>query len=156
MSKPFDATTKDLIRNHPKDWLDFLGLPARSVTVSETDLSTISADADKILIADADPPYAANLEIQSNYKLDDAERFMFYSVLAGRQTGLHVRTVVFLLRPAADGPCMRTELQHGFPEEPPYLQFRFRVVRLWEQSAAAFLSGGIGLLPFVPLCNISQ
>jgi hypothetical protein len=50
MSKPFDASTKNLIRDHLKDWLDFLGLPVRSIKVDDTDLSAVSVAADKILI----------------------------------------------------------------------------------------------------------
>ncbi len=152
--KPFDVTTKQLIRDHPQDWLNFLGLPFRDVTLADTDLSTVSADADKILIAEADPPYVAHLEIQVKYKTDDAERFMGYNVVAGRSTGLLVRTIVFLLRPEADGPGMRTNLQRQFPNEPPYLQFNFRVVRVWEQPVAALLEGGIGILPLAPLCDV--
>jgi hypothetical protein len=84
--KPFDATTKEMFQNHPKDWLDYLGLPVVSVTVVDADLSTVSPDADKILVVDADPPYIAHLELQSGYKPDDAERFMRYNILAGAFT----------------------------------------------------------------------
>jgi predicted transposase YdaD len=146
--KPFDATSKELIRNHPKDWLDFLGLPARSVTLTDADLSTVSAEAD--------PPYVAHLELQAKYKPDDNERFLVYNVLVGRQKGLPVRTVVFLLRPEADGPGMKTALQRQLPGEEPYLQFRFRVVRVWEQPVEAILEGGVGLLPLAPLCNVTS
>jgi len=113
------------------------------------------ADADKILVVDAEPPYIAHLELQSTYKPDDAERFMVYNVLAGRKHGLLVRTVVFLLRTEADGPCMRVPLIRQFPDEPEYLPFKFRVVRVWEQPVEMILQGGVGLLPLAPLCNVS-
>lgn len=154
--KPFDATSKELIRNHPKDWLDFLGLPARSVTLTDADLSTVSADADQVLLVEADPPYIAHLELQSKYKPDDNERFLLYNVLVGRQKGLMVRTVVFLLRPEADGPGMKTALQRQLPGEEPYLQFRFRTVRVWQQPVEAILEGGVGLLPLAPLCAVGE
>jgi hypothetical protein len=60
--KPFDATTKDLIQSHSKDWLTFLGLPVNGITITDADLSTVSPDADKIIVVDADPPYIAHLE----------------------------------------------------------------------------------------------
>jgi len=153
--KPFDATTKELIRSHPKDWLEYLGLPSRSITLTDADVSTVSAEADKVLVVEADPPYIAHLELQAKYKPDDNERFMVYNVLVGRQLGLPVRTVVFLLRPEADGPGMRAGLQRQFPGEPAYLQFNFRVVRVWEQPVQVFLQGGVGTLPLAPLCNIA-
>src|SRR5580658_7094010 len=128
--KPFDATTRELIQKHPKDWLDFLGLPAVSVTVVDADLSTVSPDSDKLLVVEANPRYIAHLELQSTYKPDDAERFMVYNVLAGRKHRLRVRTVVFLLRPEADGPCMRVPLIREIPDEPEYLHFKFRTIRV--------------------------
>ncbi|HLK58254.1 MAG TPA: DUF4351 domain-containing protein [Chthonomonadaceae bacterium] len=153
--KPFDATTKQLIQTHPRDWLDYLGLPVRSVSVTEADVSTISADADKVLIVEADPPYIAHIELQSGYKPDDDERFLVYNVLVGRQNGLLVRTVVFLLRPEADGVGMHAPLQRQFPDELPYLRFSFRVVRMWEQPVEGILQSGVGLLPLAPLCNVT-
>jgi predicted transposase YdaD len=153
--KPFDTTTKELIQDHPRDWLDYLGLPVVSVTVVDADLSTVSPDADKILVVDAEPPYIAHLELQSAYKSDDAARFMRYNVLAESIHDLLVRTVVFLLRSEADGPCMRVPLTRQFPDEPEYLHFKFRVVRVWEQPVDAILQGGVGLLPLAPLCNVS-
>jgi hypothetical protein len=154
VSKPYDATTKELIRNHPKDWLDYLGLPARSITITDTDLSTISAEADTVLVVDADPPYIGHFELSAKYKWDDAERFMGYNVLMGKQYDLLVRTVVFLLRPEADGPGMRGPVVRQFPDEAPYLQFHFRVVRVWEQPLESFLQGGLGMLPLAPLCDV--
>ncbi|HLK61379.1 MAG TPA: hypothetical protein VKU00_32820 [Chthonomonadaceae bacterium] len=92
-----------------------MGLPARSVTITDTDLSTVSADPDKVLVVEADPPYIAHLELQSNYKADDAERFMGYNMMVGKHHGLLVRKVVFLLRPEADGPGMRAPFVRQFP-----------------------------------------
>lgn len=107
------------------------------------------------LVVEADPPYIAHLELQAKYKFDDDERFLVYNVLVGRQNGLPVRTVVFLLRPEADGPGMRAPLVRQFPDEPPYLQFDFRVVRVWEQPVESFLRGGVGMLPLAPLCDVT-
>ena len=54
--KPFDATTKDLIQRHPMDWLEYLGLPVTSIIIADVDLSTVSPNADKILVVESDPP----------------------------------------------------------------------------------------------------
>jgi hypothetical protein len=121
VSKPYDATTQYLLETHPADWLALLGLPARSVTVIDADLSTVTAEADKVLMVDADPPYIVHIEPQSTYKPNMARRFMLYNVLIDNQTELSVRTIVLLLRPEADGPVMRTLVQRQFPDEEPYL-----------------------------------
>ena len=154
MAKPFDATTKHLIEARPKDWLDYLGLPAQTVRVIDADVSTVTADADKVLMVDADPPYIAHFDLQAEYKPRDNERFMVYNVLLGYQHNVLVRTVIFLLRPAADGPLMREPLQRGFPDKLPYLHFEFRVVRVWEQSVQTFLQGGLGTLPLAPISAV--
>lgn len=155
MSKPFDATTKHLIEGHPKDWLNYLGLPVRSVTVIDADVSTVTADADKVLRVEADPPYIAHFDLQADYNPRMNERFMVYNVLLGYQHDILVRTIIFLLRPAADGPLMRAPLQRQFPAETPYLQFGFRVVRVWEQPVQTFLQGGLGTLPLAPISDVT-
>ena len=53
---------------------------------------------------------------------------MVYNVLAKRKHRLRVRSVAFLLRPEADGPCMREPFVEQFDGEDPYLRFEFRVV----------------------------
>lgn len=56
MSKPYDATGKDLLTSYPTDWLHFLDLPAPGVEVIDTDLSTVTAASDRVLkVLDAEP-----------------------------------------------------------------------------------------------------
>jgi hypothetical protein len=47
--KPFDAATKHLIESQPGDWLEYVGLARVAVDVVDADLSTVTADADKVL-----------------------------------------------------------------------------------------------------------
>lgn len=42
MGTPFDATTKELVRLHPEDWLTLLGLPPASCELVDADLATVS------------------------------------------------------------------------------------------------------------------
>ena len=62
-----------------------------------------------------------------------------------------VRTFVVLLRRSADSAELTGTRQREFPGEPPYLVFRYGVVRVWQLPAGTFLSGGLGILPFAPL-----
>src|SRR5439155_13170859 len=50
MPLPFDATLKQLVQAHPRDWLDALGVPAgEPVEVLTPDLSTVTRFADTVL-----------------------------------------------------------------------------------------------------------
>jgi hypothetical protein len=73
-----------------------------------------------------------------------------------RRHGALVRTVVVLLRKSADWPELTGTFQRGFPSEPPYLVFRYGVVRVWQLPAEMFLSGGLGILPLAPLSAVAE
>jgi len=154
MPKPYDITTKYLIESRPQDWLRLLGLPLGEVEILDADLSTVIAEADKLIRVNAEQPYIAHLEMQASYKPDMADRFMVYNVLAGYRTGLPVNTSVFLLRPEADGAVMRQPIHKRFLAQEPYLQFHFRVVRLWQEPVEKYLEGGLASLPLAPLCYV--
>ncbi len=156
MPKPYDVTLKSLIELHPLDWLRWLHRPLGEIALIDADLSTIIAQADKLIRVGSEEPYIAHIEMQSSYKPDMADRFMEYNVLAGIRTGLPVDTTVFLLRPEADGAVMRQPVQKRFMGGEPYLQFHFRVVRLWQEAVETFLEGGLGMLPLAPLCAVSS
>lgn len=50
MSKPFDATTRELLEAFLRDWLwVLLRLDVEHVSVFDSDLSTITSEADKVL-----------------------------------------------------------------------------------------------------------
>jgi len=50
MPMPFDATMKELIRNHPADWLGHLGRPITGPPeILSIERSTISASADTLI-----------------------------------------------------------------------------------------------------------
>jgi hypothetical protein len=67
-----------------------------------------------------------------------------------------VRTVVVLLRKSADAPELTGTLQRGFGGEPPYLVFRYGVVRIWQLPPETFLSGGLGIVPLAPLSAVAE
>ncbi|GDX41279.1 hypothetical protein LBMAG21_15710 [Armatimonadota bacterium] len=156
MPKPYDVTLKSLIESHPLDWLRWIGLPIGTVDIIDADLSAIIAEADKLLRVNTEQPYIAHIEMQASYKPDMADRFMRYNMLAGIRTELPVDTTVFLLCPVADGTVMRQPVMKRFMGGEPYLQFHFRVVRLWQEPVEAFLEGGLGMLPLAPLCAVSK
>jgi predicted transposase YdaD len=151
MSKPYDATTKYLIDLDPSAWLRLAGVMAENSLVQtlDSDLSTVTASADRLLRMLTPYPHLYHLELQASYDGRQDERVHWYSTLARYEYRLPVRSIVFLLRPQADGPRIRGE----FVDEDRIhrLAFRYQVVRLWELSPETLLAGGLATLPLAPL-----
>ena len=110
MSKPYDATGKDLIADYPADWLRFLGRTAPGVEVIDTDLSTVTAASDKVLkVLDADP-WLLHAELQSGPRTDLDEQLHWYNTLIGHRHRMRVRSCLILLR-RCDPPTTAVQLQ---------------------------------------------
>lgn len=156
MSHPYDASTKYLVEVRLADWQPLSGRPTTArVAVIDADLSTVTAAADRVLRIEETPPWLMHLELQSSRDPDVPVNLHVYNALLERRHGLRVQTVVVLLRPSADAPELTGEWQRGFPGEPPYLVFRYRVVRVWELPPATLLQSG-GLIPLAPLGSVTE
>jgi hypothetical protein len=143
MSKPFDATLKDLIRAYPADWLAQVGERVTAPPeVLSVELSTVTAAADALIRVGR---RVVHIDVESGPDDSLAERMLLYNVLAHRHTGLPVRSVVVLLRSNA--------ARAGFTGRVAYegLSFRLDVVRVWEVPADALLEAGVGLMPLAVL-----
>ncbi len=105
-SKPFDATMRKLIELEPAAWLRFLHIPIADparVQVIDSNLSTITAEADKVLWVDEPVPWIEQLEFQAGRDAELPDRVHWYSTLLHRSRKVPVHTTIVLLRPAADG-----------------------------------------------------
>nr|MDQ2731448.1 DUF4351 domain-containing protein [Armatimonadota bacterium] len=130
------------------------GLEAEDVEVINSDLSTITTEADKIIRVNRPWPYIGHVELQASYKADVPGRALRYNVLGTYRHQLPVVSIVVLLRREADGPAMTGELEYRFGLDEPYLRFRYRVVRAWEKPVEEVLAGGLGTLPMAPLSDV--
>src|ERR1051325_1097294 len=101
MSKPFDATLKELIASYPADWLTQLGVPVtHAPEVLSADLSTVTAAADTLIkVGDL----VIHIDLESGPDDFLARRMLLYNVLAHHRTGLPVHSIVVLLRAHAVG-----------------------------------------------------
>ena len=139
MSKPFDATLKELIRASPTDWLTQLGVPVTgAIEIVSADLSTVTAAADTLVrVGDR----IIHIDVESGPDDSLARRMLLYNALAHHRTKLPVRSIVVLL-------WSNTRLANQTDRvEYENLSFVFEVVRVWELPAEGFLHGGLGLLP---------
>jgi predicted transposase YdaD len=98
--KPFDSATKELLEKNPRAWLELLlGRELGEVRVVDADLSTITTEADKILLVEQPEPWIVHVEFQSSYNAALPLRVQRYNILAHYRHGLPVQSVVVLLRP---------------------------------------------------------
>lgn len=155
--KPFDAATKQLVELSPGDWLAYLGLTGSGAELIEAEVSTVAAQADRVLRVQAEPsPYLAHVEFQASYAADMGERMLRYNVLLRYRHGLPVRSVLVLLRRAADGPAMTGVVgQDRKPDDPCFLHFGYQIARVWQKPVESVLRGGLATLPLAPLADVS-
>ena len=121
MLKPFDATMREIYEIEPVAWPDFLALPVPDpslVDVIESNLSTIAAEADKLLRIGGPSPFILHLEFLSGRNMAYPDQALWYNTLAEPQA-----RVAGLVRggpappggrrPRADGRLMRRKSPAG-------------------------------------------
>jgi predicted transposase YdaD len=157
MATPFDATTKELVRLHPEDWLELLGLPPASCELMDADLATVSTEADRLIRVLTQEPYLVHIEFQAGHDGHKVPgRMLRYNVLAGEQTEHIVLSYVILLRPEADSPALTGSVVRRRPNGSSYLHFEYEILRLWQVPVSHVLRGGVSTLPLALLCDLSE
>ena len=154
MAKPYDVGVRVLIEQYLPDWLALTPRKAQgAVRVIDSDLSTVSAEADKLLYIEDLQPWILHLEPQANWDGNLEKRMSWYNGIVSYKHDCLVHSVIVLLRREADSPRLTGEYIQQFPGDPPYRIFRYQVVRIWQMSANELASGGWGLFPLAPLCD---
>jgi predicted transposase YdaD len=156
MPQPYDTSAKYLLARYPAEWLTTLLAPgvADPVAPIETTLAMVNRQADQVLRVEASEPWLVHVELQANPDPRLDQRMLEYNILLGGQHGLAVRSVAILLRPLADRRGRSGVVRRELPGGQRYLDFRYTVVRLWEQPVEALLAGGLGTLPLAPLAAV--
>jgi predicted transposase YdaD len=155
--KPFDPTLKTLVELDPASWPALFGRPTGPTEIIDADVATVSGAADKVLRVAARPPYLLHLEFVAGH---DAARLPSrlharHALLNDRHE-LRVRTGVVVLRPEADSPQLTGVYECSFPDEEPYLIFRYQVLRVWQLDPDTLLAGGPALLPLAPISAVTE
>ena len=156
MPKPYDAATKFLVEMEPEAWPVYVGLPPAPADIISADLSTVTSDADKVIRVNAVPPYLLHVEFHAGPNEDLAYRTLHSNVLLGYRHKIPVQSVIIALRKFSRQAGLSGRFEYGWSDNPPYLQFSYRVVRVWEQSVEQALRGGLSTLPLAPLANVAQ
>ena len=154
MVKRYDASIKHMVELHPADWLAAARFPiGDSVTVIDADISSISPAADKVLRVGGPYPYIGHLEFQANPDPDSivGRCSIMWCWAGGTCCRFEVRYFCFVPRPMP----ARTGVVRDVAADDSMLEFRYRLVRVWEQPAEFFLSGGLGTLPLAPVSAVA-
>ncbi|MFN0072345.1 MAG: hypothetical protein ACKVVP_12755 [Chloroflexota bacterium] len=155
MPGPFDTTTKLLVQTYPDDWLSYLGLSSQvPAQVIDADLSTVAAEADKVLHIPEPIPYLVHLEFQASHDPKIGQRLARYNVLLNYRHNVPVLSVLVLLRPSADHPSTSGHWSVSTPSGGGRHDFRYAVRRIWTEPAQQLLRAPLGLLPFAPLADL--
>ncbi|OWK45390.1 hypothetical protein [Fimbriiglobus ruber] len=155
--KAFDATVKALVEVAPESWPAFAGVPGGPTEAIDSDIATVSGAADKVLRVHTEPPYLLHLEFVAGH--DAAQLPVKLHVRNGLLDDKHnllVRTVAILLHPEANSPQLTGTHTRRFAGEDSYLEFRYRVIRVWELPPELFLTGGPALLPLAPISAVTK
>ncbi|MCI0701610.1 MAG: DUF4351 domain-containing protein [Planctomycetia bacterium] len=157
MSKPYDATSKDLIETDPVGWVTFLGCPAppSAVRLVDADLSTVTTDTDKVIRVDHPERWLLHLDIQTGATSEMERRLLRYNALLHHRHGVPVVSVVVLLRQTSNMAWLTGQLPITAPIGTAW-EFRYEVLRVWERPVADFLNGPLGLIPLAPLANVTS
>jgi hypothetical protein len=155
VSLPFDATLKDLVRRHTADFERAFGLHgSQPAHVMNVDLSTVSAATD-IVLGYGDPPDSlTDLNFQSAANAGLPDRTLMYNAILRHKHHVPVRSVVVLLRQAADHSTLTGRVKYG--GRGWRTDFRYQLVRLWQVPAKRLLRGGAGALPLAVLGRLPE
>jgi len=157
MSKPYDATMRRLIELEPAAWLRFLHVPITDpgrVRVIDSNLSTVTAEADKVLWVDESEPWIEHVELQAARNIDLPDTVHYYNTSLGRSCKVPVHSTVVLLRPAADGPDVTGVYERRYRNGDVYDSFRYDVLRIWQRPVKEVLTAGLPVLPLAPVADV--
>jgi predicted transposase YdaD len=155
--KRYDVSTKELVWDGPAAWLERFGIgPPGPVDVIDSDITALTAAADKVIRVGSPEPYLVNLELQSSHDKDLVETTWFRQAALYHRHRLPVLTVLVLLRREANSPGFTGSFEIRMRDGWQTNHYNYRVVRMWDEDPEPYLTSGINLVPLAPLTNVSE
>jgi hypothetical protein len=154
MSLPFDATLKDLGREHPQAVLTaFDRLPTVPLRLLNIDLSTVTTAGD-LIIGLGDPlEEIIHFDFQASASATKHREVLVLNSLLHEQYKVPVHSIVVLLRPQAAHSNLSGTVSYTARPNRGSMNFSYEVIPLWERPALALL---MGELPVAPLAVLGQ
>lgn len=157
MPGPYDSTTRYLVETFPRDWLRLLGIRVTGpVELVDTNLATVTMEADKVLRLEEPTPHLVHLELQASRDARMGHRLARYNMLLSYAHDVPVLTALILLRPEAESPGMNGRWTSISPGGAGVMEFRYPVVRVWTLPVEQLLAAPLGLLPLATLSDEAQ
>jgi hypothetical protein len=157
MSKPYDATMKDLGAGYP---LDFLATFDRATTERtrpiNIDLSTVTTAADIVLGLGEPLREIVHMDFQASADRNKGADMLVYNGLLYRQYHVPVHSILILLRPQADHSNVTGSIAYAARPGRGNMSFGFEIVRLWERPAEDLLTGPLGAAPLAILGGLPE
>ena len=152
-----DVSAKELVWDGPAAWVDRFGIgPPGPVSVIDSEITTLTASADKVLKVGGRIPYLLNLEPHSYHDKELARTLWYRQVALDYKHELPVLTVLILLCKEADSPGLTGSYERHLPDGSLTNRYNYRVVRLWQEDPDPYLTGGVNLVPLAPLTKVTK
>jgi len=152
----FDVSAKELVWDDPAAWLDRFAIgPRGPVSVIDSDITTLTAAADKVLKVGGPDPYLVDLEPHSYHDTVLTRTLWFRQVALDYRHNLPVLTVLVLLCKEANSPGLTGAYERQLPDGWLTNRYNYRVVRLWKEDPQPYLTAGVNLVPLAPLTNVA-
>ncbi len=152
-----DVSAKELILDGPAAWVDRFGIgPPGPVSVIDSNITTLTASADKVLKVEGPIPYLLNLEPHCYHDKEVVRTLWYRQVALDYRHDLPVLTVLILLCKEANSPGLTGRYERHLPDGSLANRYNYRVVRLWQEDPDLYLTGGVNLVPLAPLTKVTK
>ncbi len=152
-----DVSTKELVWDGPAGWLErFTSGPSGPVEVIDSDITTLTASADKVLRVGGSEPYLVDLGPHSYHDTNLTRTLWFRQVALDYRHDLPVLTVLILLCKEANSPNLTGSYERTLPDGWSTKRYKYRVVRLRQEDPEVYLTAPVNLVPLAPLTNVTE
>jgi len=152
MPLPFDATLKDLAREHPRALLAAFDTPsAEPLRLLNVVLSTVTTAADVVIGLGNPLRDIVHFDFQASAAASKHVDVLVYNAFLHRQYQVPVHTIVVLLRPQAAHSSLDGTVAYTARPGRGRMSFDYEVIRLWDIPVEQLLARDLGTLPLAPL-----
>jgi predicted transposase YdaD len=157
MSKPFDATLKDMAGIDPGRFLAEIDAPPTlPVRLLNADLSTVTAATDLVFGLGEPLQEVIHLDAQAGPDADKHRDLLAYHALLHRQYRVPVHSILLLLRPQAVLRSQTGNISYTPRPGKGKMDWDYEIIPLWERPVEQLLDSGLATLPLAPLCRLPE
>ncbi len=154
MSKRYDSVVKDLLERDPGGWVRLaFGPVVGRATLVDSDISTVSGAADKVVFLKRKDPVVIHFEAFASWDPTLLVRAVNYNAAHHRRHRVPVHTVLVVLRPKADHRLLTGVYESISPINGKRLRLEYDVLRIWTLDLETVLRGPLATLPLASITD---